>query len=76
MVKQKRTEVFISKVREEYKLPVRGRNSGESNTQSHEKAQEAPEMDIEFAEADYLPQIFNQNDGGFEEFTGGCNASF
>jgi hypothetical protein len=35
MVKQKRTEEFISKVREDYKLPIRGRSSLESKSQSH-----------------------------------------
>jgi len=31
-VKQSRTEAFISRIREEYKLPIKGRNSLESNS--------------------------------------------
>jgi hypothetical protein len=49
MVKQKRTEEFISKVREEYKLPIRGRSSLESKSRSLEKAEDGGEMDLEFS---------------------------
>jgi hypothetical protein len=47
-------------VREEYKLPIKGRSSLDSNSQSLSKMDEGMDMDIEFAEADYLPEVFNQ----------------
>lgn len=47
MIKQKRTEEFISKVREEYKLPIRARNTLTPKSQPIEKNEEnAMDLDI------------------------------
>lgn len=37
MSKQKRTEEFIKQVREEYKLPIKGRTSMEGSKEAGEK---------------------------------------
>ena len=63
MSKQKRTEEFIKQVREEYKLPIRGRSSIEGGKEVGEKkGDKQNEMDVEFSEADYLPEVFNITD--------------
>lgn len=64
--KQQRTERYINRIREEYKLPIRGRSSLASQDQKQEKIIDVDsEMEAEFAEADYLPEVFNQKEISF-----------
>lgn len=70
-LRQKKTDEFIKNVREEYKLPIKGRASlkaakGEKGEKGEKKEEELELMDEEFADADYLPQIFTMKEEGVD----------
>lgn len=69
-LRQKKTEAFIRQVREEYKLPIVGRKNlrSNNNTKRESQAEEVmEEEDAEFADADYIPEIFKIKDEEGEE---------
>ena len=57
-IRQKQTETFIKHARKEYELPIRS-TIKQTQSQNAEKIDPEIEVDQEFEDADYLPDLFS-----------------